>query len=130
MFYFGVDYYPEHWAETRWETDAKLMQAAGFNTVRLAEFTWSLLEPEAGVFDFGWLDKAINVLADYGMKVVLGTPSAAVPRAFYCLCCFFILWCSLCKRQPKHVRLKRTTVDAYFHVSINSQNHIDKYIRK
>ncbi|MCB0049766.1 MAG: beta-galactosidase, partial [Caldilinea sp.] len=56
MFRFGVDYYPEHWPEARWETDARLMQEAGFNTVRLAEFAWSRLEPEPGRFDFDWLD--------------------------------------------------------------------------
>lgn len=79
MFYFGVDYYPEHWPERRWETDAQMMQEAGFNVVRLAEFAWSVLEPEDGRFDFDWLDRAIEVLAAYGIKVVLGTPSAAVP---------------------------------------------------
>ena len=42
MFRFGADYYPEHWPETRWATDAKLMQEAGFNTVRLAEFACTI----------------------------------------------------------------------------------------
>lgn len=79
MFYYGVDYYPEHWPEERWETDARLMQEAGINVVRLAEFAWSVTEPEDGVFDFGWLDRAIDLLGARGIKVVLGTPSAAVP---------------------------------------------------
>ncbi len=26
---FGVDYYPEHWPEERWETDAELMEKDG-----------------------------------------------------------------------------------------------------
>jgi beta-galactosidase len=42
MFYFGVDYYPEHWPEERWPEDARLMAEAGVNVVRLAEFAWSL----------------------------------------------------------------------------------------
>ena len=79
MFYFGVDYYPEHWDESRWETDAQMMHDAGINVVRLAEFAWSLMEPEDGVFDFAWLDRAIEVLTAQGIKIVLGTPSAAVP---------------------------------------------------
>ena len=79
MFYFGADYYPEHWDEARWQTDAQLMQAAGFNVVRLAEFAWSLLEPSDGVFDFAWLDRALAVLDQVGIKVVLGTPSASAP---------------------------------------------------
>ena len=33
MFYFGVDYYPEHWPEERWPEDARLMAEAGFNVV-------------------------------------------------------------------------------------------------
>ena len=34
MFYFGVDYYPEHWPEERWPEDAHLMAEASFNVVR------------------------------------------------------------------------------------------------
>jgi beta-galactosidase len=79
MFYFGVDYYPEQLPEECWKQDAKLMQQAGFNVVRLAEFAWSRLEPQDGVFDFDWLDRAIDILATHSMKIVLGTPTAATP---------------------------------------------------
>lgn len=76
---FGVDYYPEHWDEKRWEADAKLMHDMGIDVVRLAEFSWSKLEPEKGNYRFEWLDKAIGILAKYNIRVVLGTPSAAPP---------------------------------------------------
>lgn len=76
---FGTDYYPEHWDEERWETDAKLMKDMGLNVVRMAEFSWSKLEPKKGIFQFEWLDNAIKILAKYGIKVVLGTPSATPP---------------------------------------------------
>lgn len=79
MFRFGVDYYPEHWPEKRWATDAQLMQDARINTVRLAEFAWSKLEPEDGVFGFEWLDRAIAVLAERGIEIILGTPTASPP---------------------------------------------------
>lgn len=79
MFTFGVDYYPEHWPEERWAMDAQLMSAAGFNVVRLAEFAWSKLEPTEGCYDFDWLDRAIAILHDQGIKVVLGTPTASPP---------------------------------------------------
>ena len=79
MFRFGADYYPEHWPEERWPADAELMKAAGFNIVRLAEFSWSLLEPEEGAYDFEWLDKAIAILAQQEIDVILGTPTAAPP---------------------------------------------------
>ncbi|HXF60279.1 MAG TPA: beta-galactosidase, partial [Caldilineaceae bacterium] len=79
MFRFGVDYYPEHWPPERWPEDARHMRAAGFNTVRLAEFAWSRLEPRPNRFDFDWLDRAIAILHNEGMEVVLGTPTASPP---------------------------------------------------
>jgi beta-galactosidase len=79
MFYFGVDYYPEQWPEERWPEDARLMAEAGFNVVRLAEFAWAKLEPEAGRYEFDWLDRAVTILAGHGIQVVLGTPTASPP---------------------------------------------------
>ncbi|MCE9615823.1 MAG: beta-galactosidase [Lentisphaerae bacterium] len=75
----GVDYYPEHWPESRWKTDARLMRRAGFNVVRLAEFGWSKMEPEEGRFDFAWLDRALDVLRRQGIDALLGTPTASMP---------------------------------------------------
>jgi beta-galactosidase len=43
------------------------------------EFAWSRYEPARGRFDFGWLDEAIETLADAGLGVVLGTPTATPP---------------------------------------------------
>ncbi|OCT12958.1 hypothetical protein A8709_21795 [Paenibacillus pectinilyticus] len=78
--YFGVDYYPEHWPEERWTLDARMMREAGMNIVRLAEFAWVKMEPELGVYDFSWLDRAIEVLASEGIQIILGTPTAAAPK--------------------------------------------------
>jgi beta-galactosidase len=79
MLAFGVDYYPEQWPAERWEMDARLMQEAGFNTVRLAEFAWTKLEPREGYFDFDWLDRAIEILYKHHISIVLGTPTASPP---------------------------------------------------
>lgn len=79
MLYYGVDYYPEHWPEERWEIDASLMESAGINVARLAEFAWVKLEPKEGYYDFSWLDKAIDILGRYNIKIVLGTPTASPP---------------------------------------------------
>jgi beta-galactosidase len=79
MFYFGVDYYPEHWPEERWPEDARLMAQAGFNVVRLAEFAWAMMEPQEGQYDFDWLDRAIAILDAHDIRVVLGTPTASPP---------------------------------------------------
>jgi beta-galactosidase len=76
----GVCYFPEHWPRERWETDAAQMAAAGIEYVRMAEFSWAVLEPERGSFEFGWLDDAIDILADHGLEVVLCTPTATPPK--------------------------------------------------
>ena len=76
----GVCYYPEHWPEDWWPDDARRMREAGLTWVRIGEFAWSRLEPQPGRLEFGWLDRAIDVLGAAGLKVVLGTPTATPPR--------------------------------------------------
>ena len=78
--YIGVDYYPEHWDEGRWPRDAELMAEFGVDFVRMGEFSWQRMEPAAGQFDFDWLDRAIALLAEKGIRTILGTPSAAAPN--------------------------------------------------
>lgn len=77
--HFGTDYYPEHWPRERWERDARLMQEMGIQVVRMAEFSWHKMEPAEGQYDFDWLEEAIALLGKYGIKSILGTPSAAPP---------------------------------------------------
>ena len=76
----GVCYYPEQWDRARWRADAKRMADMGLEWVRIAEFAWALMEPREGEFDWAWLDEAVDTLAEAGLKVVLGTPTAAPPR--------------------------------------------------
>jgi len=76
----GVCYYPEHWPEHTWQEDAARMRATGLTWVRIGEFAWSHLEPEAGRFAWDWLDRSVDTLANAGLKVVLGTPTATPPR--------------------------------------------------
>jgi beta-galactosidase len=75
----GVAWYPEQWPEARWETDLALMEKAHVRWVRITEFAWSTMEPREGVYDFGWLDRAIAAAARHHIDVVLGTPTAAPP---------------------------------------------------
>jgi beta-galactosidase len=76
----GVCYYPEHWPQARWPEDARMMREAGIEYVRIGEFAWSVMEPEPGCYDFGWLENAIGILHGEGLKIVLGTPTATPPK--------------------------------------------------
>jgi beta-galactosidase len=76
----GVCYYPEHWPEDRWREDARRMADLGLTRVRIGEFAWSRLEPAPGDLRWDWLDRAVNALAEAGLGVVLGTPTATPPR--------------------------------------------------
>jgi beta-galactosidase len=75
----GTCYYPEHWPEERWPVDATLMRAVGLEVVRLAEFAWAKMEPALGQYEWGWLDRSMQILGDAGLRIVLGTPTAAPP---------------------------------------------------
>ena len=76
----GVCYYPEHWPKELWHKDAAAMVAAGISWVRIAEFSWILMEPEDGVYDFSWLDEAVDILGRAGLKIVMCTPTATPPK--------------------------------------------------
>ena len=56
------------------------MVALGLRQVRIGEFSWSRIEPEAGRFEWGWLDRAIETLGDAGLGIMLGTPTATPPK--------------------------------------------------
>ncbi len=76
----GVCYYPEQWPESVWAEDAKRMVAMGITYVRVGEFAWSRMEPQRGRFEWAWLDRAMDILAKAGLKIVLGTPTATPPK--------------------------------------------------
>lgn len=76
----GVCYYPEHWPPEQWHDDARRMAALGLTRVRIAEFAWSRIEPLPGQFDWTWLDRAVETLADAGLGVILCTPTATPPK--------------------------------------------------
>jgi beta-galactosidase len=76
---FGGDYNPEQWPESLWPEDIELMTRAGVNVVNLGIFSWGLLEPRDGVFEWAWLDRIMGMLADAGIGVNLATPTAAPP---------------------------------------------------
>ena len=75
----GAYYYPEHWDESQWERDLKQMHELGFEFTHFAEFAWAQLEPQEGVYNFSWLDRAVALAAKYDLKVVMCTSTATPP---------------------------------------------------
>ncbi|WP_433119078.1 beta-galactosidase [Micromonospora sp. CA-246542] len=77
--YFGGDYNPEQWPEQTWSEDVELMRRAGVNLVSVGIFSWARLEPHPGRFEFGWLDRVLDLLHDGGIQVDLATATASPP---------------------------------------------------
>jgi beta-galactosidase len=72
-------YYPEQWPKERWEQDAALMADAGITRIRMGEFAWSKMEPRSGVFDFSWLEQAIELFGRFQIDVILCSPTPTYP---------------------------------------------------
>ncbi len=79
---YGGDYNPEQWLEYPeiLEQDLEYMRRAHINTVSVGIFSWAVLEPEEGVFCFGWLEEIVEKLYQNGISVILATPSGARPK--------------------------------------------------
>lgn len=78
----GADYNPEQWLKIPgvFEKDIEYMKKAGFNCATVGVFSWAMLEPHEGEYNFEWLDKVINTLYENGIYTVLSTPTGARPR--------------------------------------------------
>ncbi|MEU5889050.1 beta-galactosidase [Streptomyces sp. NPDC047461] len=79
---FGGDYNPEQWDEPVWKEDDELMRRARVNLATVGVFSWALLEPEEGRYDFAWLDAHIERLHANDVAVDLATPTASPPPWF------------------------------------------------
>lgn len=77
----GGDYNPDQWRATPeiWNEDMRLMKLAHCNAMSVGIFAWAALEPHEGEYDFGWLDRVMDLLAENGGYAVLATPSGARP---------------------------------------------------
>lgn len=79
---YGGDYNPEQWPESVWPNDVALMREAGVTLVSLGIFSWAWLQPKAGVFEFAWLDRILDLLHAGGIAVDLANASATPPPWF------------------------------------------------
>lgn len=80
---YGGDYNPEQWPRATWAEDISLMRDAGIDLVSIGIFSWVLLEPRPGEYHFDQMDEIMDMLADAGIAVDLGTPTAAPPAWFW-----------------------------------------------
>lgn len=76
---YGVAYYYEYLPYDRLKEDIEMMKKAGINVVRIAESTWSTYEKKPGEFDFSTVDLVIDEMEKAGIKVIIGTPTYAIP---------------------------------------------------
>ncbi len=76
---YGAAYYDEYMPCDRIEKDMEMMSAAGINVIRIAESTWSSLEPHDGIFDFTHLERMLLAATKYNISVIVGTPTYAIP---------------------------------------------------
>ncbi|TDH24272.1 beta-galactosidase [Segetibacter sp. 3557_3] len=75
----GSYYYPEQWPREYWSRDIKKMAEIGFEFTHFGEFAWSFIEPEEGRFDFKWLDEAVELTHQNGVKVIMCTSTPTPP---------------------------------------------------
>ena len=69
-FIYGGEYNPEQWLDTPeiLKKDIEYMKAAHINEVTLGVFSWSVLEPQEGVYHFEWLKQLIDNLWKNGIS--------------------------------------------------------------
>jgi beta-galactosidase len=79
MIAFGGDYNPEQWPEQTWAEDMALMKEAGVTMATVGVFSWAQVQHGPGQWDFGWLDRLMDLLADSGLGVDLATMTASPP---------------------------------------------------
>ncbi|MBX9243681.1 beta-galactosidase [Actinotalea ferrariae] len=76
---YGGDYNPEQWPLATRVEDVELMREAGVNLVSVAIFSWAMLEPREGEYDWEWLDDVLDRLHGAGIRVALATATASPP---------------------------------------------------
>jgi len=108
----GASWYPEMWPESEWVKDLARMRELGFNIVRVFEFAWHRFEPAEGQYDFEWAQRVMALCQATGIKVMIGTPTAAPPA-----------W--LTRKHPEVLRVnadgKAATHGQRHHYSVHSR---------
>lgn len=78
-FLYGGDYNPEQWPTDTWPHDIRVFKQADINSATINVFSWSLLEPQEGQYDFSQLDQIVDELGKADFDIVMATSTAAMP---------------------------------------------------
>ncbi len=78
-FLYGGDYNPDQWPEETWSKDIHVFKKSDINSATINIFSWALLEPREGKYNFSKLDKVVQQLSDANFDIVMGTATAAMP---------------------------------------------------
>ena len=76
---YGGDYNPEQWPREVWHQDSAAFAKASIDTVTLAVFAWSSLQPDQDTYDFTRLDEIVADSSAQGRHIVLATATGALP---------------------------------------------------
>jgi beta-galactosidase len=76
---FGASYYPHHYQTCTWEKDLDCMVQAGVNALRVGDFAWVRLQPEASRWEFAWLDNFLDLAHRKGISSLLIPPLRCAP---------------------------------------------------
>ena len=112
--HLGASWYPEMWPEEEWPRDVARMKEIGFTMVRMFEFAWHRFEPEEGRYDFDWAVKVMDLCAEAGIAVMVGTPTAAPPA-----------W--LTEKYPEVLRVREDGTRATHGGRCHYNMHSEKY---
>jgi len=77
--WYGGDYNPDQWPEDVWQEDMRLMGLSRFRVPTVPVFSWAELQPDGETFDFGWLDRVMDLLAANDLFACMATSTAAQP---------------------------------------------------
>jgi beta-galactosidase len=77
--HYGGDYNPEQWPREVWDADYAAFEQAGVTTLTLGVFAWAHVQPAEGTYDFALLDAIVDRASAEGRRIVMATPSGAMP---------------------------------------------------
>jgi len=76
---FGSDWNPEQWPREVRDEDLRLMQECGVDLATVGVFSWALVEPAPGAYDFAFFEELLDAMHAHGIGACLATMTASPP---------------------------------------------------